>query len=287
MNINDLAHQIENILVRPVESIQPISGGSINQTFLLNCSDGRFFAKFNSSSQSLQMFEAEQEGLNALAASGCIHTPKVLACQQLSKGSVLVLEFIESGQKTNAFWESFGHALAQLHRQPGEYFGWGRHNYIGSLPQYNTPALDWPDFFRHQRLGPQLEMATQSQKLGVHIHRQFESLYGLLGQLCPLEPPAMTHGDLWSGNFMADVQSCPVLFDPAVSYAHREMDLAMSRLFGGFDHRFYAAYEEAYPLAPGFEERLPVYQLYYLLVHVNLFGGSYIRQLESILNRYT
>jgi fructosamine-3-kinase len=232
------------------------------------------------------MFEKEAKGLALLAETKTIHIPKVIAHGQTDDGAFLLLEHIETGYRQDGFWETFGQSLAALHRCTSPQFGLDHPNYIGSLPQQNGRHDRFAAFYIHERLQPQLDMAISSKQLNAKDEKHFNNLYKKLPDLCPQEPPALIHGDLWSGNFLVGADSQPVLIDPSVAYSHRELDLAMSRLFGGFDRSFYRAYEEAYPLAPGFEKRLPVYQLYYLLVHVNLFGGGYVGSVRRIMEGY-
>ena len=287
MHSVNLKHSCERLLGCSIDTIRPISGGDINEAFLLTSQQGEYFVKYNTVAFAYPMFKAEAKGLATLAAAECIRIPKVLAIGELEKGSLLLLEYIKSTSPAHNFWKSFGRALAQLHRCTQEQFGWEIDNYIGSLPQYNASKNNWPDFYRSQRLEPQLRQAIAHGRLSNATGRAFDRLFAKLEQICSEEPPALTHGDLWSGNFLVDENGQAVLIDPATAYTHREMDIAMTRLFGGFAPQFYAAYQEVYPQAPDFEERLPIYQLYYLLVHVNLFGGSYVGQVESILARYT
>lgn len=281
-----LAGQIQSILGAEILGLKPVAGGDINQALMLETSAKRFFLKVNTAPQASRMFEAEASGLALLAASKTIRTPEVLGFSDSPDGAFLLLEYIEPGFRPDGFWEKFGAALAELHRHSAASFGLDNNNFIGSLPQSNQPHDTWPDFYIHERLRPQLELATQRN----HLHRtdlqNFDRLFYRLPELFPTEAPALVHGDLWSGNFLCDSNGQPVLIDPATSFSQREMDLAMSRLFGGFDRTFFRSYEQAWPLAPGFEQRLPVYQLYYLLVHVNLFGGGYVDSVRSILKQF-
>jgi fructosamine-3-kinase len=196
------------------------------------------------------------------------------------------MEWVEGGIKGQGFWADFGRGLALLHRHTRDHFGLERDNYIGSLVQHNTPASDWPSFFIHQRLEPQLKMARDRKRVEAGMAFRFERLFHQLDKLFPAEPPALIHGDLWSGNFLCDDQGCPVLIDPAVYYGHREMDLAMTKLFGGFDVALYTAYHAEWPLEKGWEERVDLCNLYPLMVHVNLFGGGYVAQVEGVLKRF-
>ncbi len=232
------------------------------------------------------MFETEAMGLALLDEPGHIRIPKVIGLGQEERTSYLLMEYLETGHRKKGFWEAMGQQLAALHRETNEQFGLDHANFIGSLPQSNNRYDSWPEFYQNERLMPQMRMALDAGQLTTSDLRQLENLCKRLPEICPEEPPALTHGDLWSGNFLVGPDSEPVLIDPSVSYAHREMDLGMSRLFGGFGREFYAAYREAYPLAFGFEQRLGIYQLYYLLVHVNLFGGGYVGSVRGILQRF-
>ncbi|MFZ1687503.1 MAG: fructosamine kinase family protein, partial [Flavobacteriales bacterium] len=184
-------------------------------------------------------------------------------------------------------------SLARLHGHTNSTFGLDpastagrRDNYIGSLKQVNTGQVTWGEFFIHCRLEPQVKMAIDHQRIGMGDVLRFERLYGKLPSLFPIEPPALLHGDLWSGNFLCDAHHQPVLIDPAVYYGHREMDIAMTKLFGGFEPAFYSAYSDAWAMEIGWEERADLCNLYPLLVHVNLFGGSYAGQVAAILLRF-
>ncbi len=281
-----LAGQIQSILGAEILGLKPVAGGDINQALVLETSVKRFFLKVNTAPKANRMFEAEASGLALLAASNTIRIPEVLGFGDTPEGAFLLLEYIEPGFRPDGFWEEFGSALAELHRHSADNFGLESDNFIGSLPQSNQRHETWPDFYINERLQPQLDIANQQNRLQPTDFQAFERLFRRLAELCPAEPPALVHGDLWSGNFLCDSNGQPVLIDPATSYSHREMDLAMSRLFGGFDRTFYRSYEQAWPLAPGFEQRLPIYQLYYLLVHVNLFGGGYVDSVRSVLKQF-
>ncbi|MBK7407523.1 MAG: fructosamine kinase family protein [Saprospirales bacterium] len=216
--------------------------------------------------------ETEAQGLDLLRDHSPIRIPDVLSQGSSDGYAYLLLEYYEPGWANEAFWESFGAGLAQLHRNSAPQFGLHFDNFIGNLPQSNGFMDNWTDFYRDRRLAPQARLAHSKGLLHSSDLDQLERLYNRLPELMPVEAPALIHGDLWSGNYLVSKAQDPVLIDPSVSFAHREMDLAMSRLFSGFDWRFYRSYEAAFPLSPGFEARLPIYQLYYLLVHLNLLG---------------
>ena len=195
----------------------------------------------------------------------------------------LALEYIPSGNPKPDFWNSFAEKLAQLHCITQPHFGYPVNNYIGALPQYNTPTPDAASFYIEQRLGPQFELAANKGYRFTGI----DALYHYCRQHIPDEPPALVHGDLWSGNFLIDISGEAVLIDPAVAFASREMDIAMMHLFGGFSPQVFAHYNHVFPLASGWKERIRLWQLYYVLVHVNLFGRSYFAQAQSIISHYT
>lgn len=273
----------ESAIDGKIRTVGQVSGGDINVARRLSTSSGDFFLKMNTGKAARTMFEVEQKGLERLASAKVIRIPSVIAVVSAGNLSGLLMEYFETGHRGEGFWEKFGSTLAELHRCSAQAFGLDHDNFIGSLPQPNGRHERWSEFYIHQRLLPQIKMAVASGQMNSKDESDFETLFRKLPDLCPEELPALVHGDLWSGNFLVDSGGSPALIDPAVAYAHREMDLAMSRLFGGFSRDFYRAYEEAWPLEPGFEKRLPVYQLYYLMVHVNLFGGSYVRSVRNIL----
>lgn len=263
-----------------------LSGGDINDAFAVELADRRrLFVKTNQDPPE-GMFEAEARGLAWLAEPGVIAVPKVLGVGT-SEPSYLALELVESGPRRPSFDEELGRSLAALHRASPGAFGLDHDNFIGSLPQSNRSTDTWVEFFRERRLGTQLERAVGLGRAPGSMRQGFERLFARLGELVgPPEPAARLHGDLWGGNLHVTAGGAPCLIDPAAYGGHREIDLAMMRLFGGFSERVFAAYEEAYPLAPGHAERVALYQLYPLLVHLNLFGGGYGASVEQILARY-
>ncbi len=283
---SSIIEAIEPTLGDKILSISPVGGGDINLSYKLITNKDTFFIKINNGNAFPLMFEKEAKGLSLLAKPCLIKIPKVVAFGKAGGYIFLILEFIEHQANKKDFWKIFGRQLAQLHLQTNEQFGLDHDNYIGSLAQYNKYKNTWSEFYISQRLQPQVKLAIQHRKFSTSILPLFEKLYYKIERICPAEPPALTHGDLWSGNYMINEKGTPVLVDPAVSYAHREMDLAMTRLFGGFNDDFYKSYHEIYPVENGLEKRLDIYQLYYLLVHVNLFGGGYIHSVQSILKRF-
>ncbi|MDN5349992.1 MAG: hypothetical protein PWQ54_1388 [Bacteroidales bacterium] len=269
-----------------IDQTQAVGGGSINAAYRIRYAGQDFFLKYNQAKRYPKMFELEAKGLRILSKTKKIRLPEVIGQGEAGQNAFLLLEHIETDYPDHNFWEIFGKELADLHRETNQTFGLDHNNYIGSLPQNNSPAPSWSEFFIAQRLKPQLKMAAEKGMVNTTILNYFEKLYAKLPGLFPEEAPALLHGDLWSGNFLCDSNKTPVLIDPAVYYGHREMDLAMSKLFGGFSPRFYEAYHAAFPLEKGWQERVDLCNLYPLLVHVNLFGGGYVGQLQSCLNRF-
>jgi fructosamine-3-kinase len=275
-----LEDAVARALGSAVRSARPVSGGDINSAHEMTLTDGRVvFVKSNFVADPT-MFAAEARGLAWLAQARALRVPEVLAVGD----TFLVLERISPARRRADFDERLGRTLAALHRFGAPGFGLDHDNFIGRLPQSNTPAPTWPEFYRARRLEPQLRLARDAGMCSSSMARGFDRLFSVLEErVGPAEPPARLHGDLWGGNVIGDETGVACLIDPAVYGGHREVDLAMMRLFGGFGHHVFDAYEEAWPLSPGHEDRVPLYQLYFLMVHVNLFGGSYVEQAESAL----
>lgn len=254
----------------------------------MTLADGReLFVKHRAGGAAPGMYAAEAAGLAWLAEAGALRTPAVAAVGDERPPRFLALELIPRGRPAPGHDEALGRGLAALHRAGAPAFGLAADNFIGPLPQPNAPAGDWPGFYGGRRLEPMARAAVEAGSLGGGFLAGLERLRARLPDLCgPAEPPARLHGDLWGGNAMTDADGRPVLIDPAAYGGHREVDLAMMRLFGGFGAGTFAAYAEAHPLAEGHEDRVELYQLYPVLVHVVLFGGGYARSAERILRRY-
>jgi len=272
---------------------QQIGGGCINDCFKVSISDShRFFLKINSAIKFPGLFEKEKHGLELLGAKKLIRVPNPLHCEIFEGEQILLLEWIETGLKTVEFWKSFGEQLAKLHsntwldRDGQTIFGLTEDNYMGSLVQQNTVHQSWIEFFIHCRLQPQIKLAQEKNLLGINQIKGFEKFYSRLPQIFHEENSSLLHGDLWSGNYMCDENSQPVLIDPAVYYGHRSVDLGMTILFGGFDKEFYDAYNYYYPFPKNYYEQWNAANLYPLLIHLNLFGMSYLSQIENILARF-
>jgi fructosamine-3-kinase len=269
-----------------IRASHSVSGGSINKAVKLDTSHGHFFVKHNTAHRFPAMFDKEALGLALLAKARVIDVPQVLLTDEDEEHAFLLLSYIDSSHEATDFWDDFGERLAALHQQKAEKFGLDHDNYMGSLYQHNSLHDDWTEFFVMERLEPQIKMAREEGNLGRNDVSAFERLYKQLDSIFPETEPSLIHGDLWSGNLMANKQGYACLIDPAVYYGHPEIDIAMSTLFGGFSNRFYEAYNRHNPLEKGWHERLPIYNLYPLLVHVNLFGGSYLSSVQQTLQRF-
>ncbi len=269
-----------------ISSAVSVSGGDISEAVKIEMKDGLFFCKYQKGQSGYAMLKAEKEGLEAISATGCVRTPEVLSLGQLDNGGYLVLEYIESRPPSEKDMAIFGEQLAQLHSTNDTDFGWDSDNFIGSLPQPNARRKDWAAFYALQRLIPQFRMARNKGLLETKDIPGETSLEARLRDLCSPSPPSLIHGDLWGGNYMISLNGEACLIDPSASYSHPGMDLAMSRLFGGFSLSFYRAYESESQNEMPDREEIELYQLYYLLVHLNLFGATYAASVRNILRRY-
>ena len=264
---------------------QSISGGCINDCFKISMQKETYFLKINGAMPA-DFFQKEASGLDLLRKHSEFNIPNVLKVGHMKSHGYLLLAFIESAQRKTTFWEGLGIKLAELHSITQSSFGLDEDNYIGELVQKNTKLDEWHEFFWTQRLQPQLKLAYGNGRASQQVVNDFNQLNKKLNVLFPIEPPALLHGDLWSGNFMTDQLGLATVIDPAIYFGHREAELAFTRLFGGFDKSFYESYESHLPLESGFNERIDIYNLYPLLVHLNLFGASYLQQIKLILKRF-
>ncbi|MCL6219816.1 fructosamine kinase family protein [Zunongwangia pacifica] len=266
-----------------INNISELSGGDINDVFLLNTTEGKKVVKINSTTEFPGMFDAEMAGMKALKKAEAIDVPQMIAVYTEANYSCLLMEYRETGTKSSDFWTVFGKQMAGLHKNSQSTFGFPEDNYIGSLPQYNNEHDNIVDFYIEERLQPQFKSAKeQGYSLG-----DTKKFCSVLSHLIPQEKPALIHGDLWNGNYLVNASGHPCLIDPAVAYAPREMDLSMMKLFGGFSEELFNTYFEEFPVEKGFEDRVPIWQLYYLLVHLNLFGTGYLGSCQNIIARFT
>ncbi len=284
-----IADEIEQSTgLRPVHS-QMLGGGSINQAARAATSEGAVVVKWNKASLH-RMFETEATGLRLLSDAGTdLVIPNVFHHGRSDKQdySWIVMEYIPGGRGGRQADRSFGSGLAALHRNVFSRYGLDHDNFIGRLPQSNTFCDSWVPFFMEERIAPQLRQAVDAGLLPSSCISSLDALRRRAEELFPDEPASLLHGDLWSGNYLYTSQGGVSIIDPAVYYGHREMELAFTGLFGRFPEDFYDAYEEAWPLEPGFEARKSLYNLYPVLVHVNLFGHGYTGQAASIIKSYS
>lgn len=289
--MNALAHELETELskalgVRVGSRAQDVAlHGSFGAARRFETERGPMFVKW-AERAAFAMFAAEADGLNALAQTNTVRTPRVWSVHRWSQGAFIALEWIDLHPATRSGEAVFGEQLAWLHRTTQALFGWSRDNTIGATPQINTTCADWIEFLCERRLRPQLELALRN---GADIDvyesglRLCESLALFFASYRPA--PSLLHGDLWGGNWGVDCDGAPVMFDPAVYFGDREADIAMTRLFGGFGAAFYAAYQSTWALDAGAGVRTALYNLYHVLNHFNLFGGAWLVQARSMIEQ--
>ena len=269
----------------------PVGGGDINEAAQLALSNGRHvFLKYNPSPLP-ELFAVEARGLAELQRAAAVRVPEVYAVGAATDdhpGYILMEWLPESGPRSAESMRAFGHGLAQLHATSAESYGLNHDNYIGSLPQRNRPTERWVDFYRDQRLGVQRRIAEERGRLSPRRDARLDKLMDRLAEFLPDEAdlePSLLHGDLWGGNHIVTGDGV-ALIDPAVYYGHREMDLSFTELFGGFPSAFYEGYDDVWPLPPEYGDRKPLYQLYPLLVHLNIFGEAYGGGVDRVLRSY-
>jgi protein-ribulosamine 3-kinase len=268
-----------------IKQIRLIAAGNVNQGILLELENNKFFLKVNFEPDG-DIFMKEADGLDILRENCPLRIPKVYHFGRIEDRNFLLMEWIQQDKMDSAYWEKLGVGLAQLHMATQQFFGYQMDNYIASLVQSNSIKPSWLEFFIECRLEPMIGKAYYEGLVSSDFLRKFRNIYKSLENFFPKEKPSLLHGDLWSGNIMKGKQGNPVLIDPAVYFGHREMDLAFSKLFGGFDESFFQSYQTVFPLEPGFNERIPIYNLYPLLVHLLLFGKSYFSGIERTVNKF-
>lgn len=278
-----IARHIAQTTEKPfeIEKSRPVSGGCINQGYAVTGNGLIYFVKINQANQEA-MFAAEALGLKQIHATKTIRVPEPICWGIAEKSSYLVLEWLEFGGGNSQSWEKMGQNLARLHQVSlSDRFGWHCNNTIGSTPQINTVSNNWADFFAHQRIGYQLRLAKERGGNFPDEDQVIPAISEILSQHQP--HPSLVHGDLWSGNAAITVDGEPVILDPATYWGDREVDLAMTELFGGFPAAFYRGYNDVFPLDAGYQQRKTLYNLYHILNHFNLFGGGYASQANRML----
>ncbi len=271
-----------------------VAGGCINQNYVLQTNLGNYFVKLNQANL-VEMFVAEAKGLLQMQATNTIKVPQPICYGTVNDRAYLVLEWLDLSKNMHQDWSFMGEKLALMHgfsvanlqlNQPldqplDQSFGWVMNNTIGSTPQLNPWTKNWAKFFAEERIGYQMQLAQRRGGQFPETSKVVEAVYQALSNHQP--QPSLVHGDLWGGNAAITNAGEPVIFDPATYVGDREVDLAMTKLFGGFPKEFYQGYHQTFPLAPGYEQRKNIYNLYHILNHFNLFGGSYANQANQII----
>lgn len=305
--MNELISYIADKIAEEIISVKPVSGGDISSAYRLETANARYFLKVNNGSSALQMFHAEQKGLQAIVATGTIAVPHVYMADSVDGQAFLLMDHVESKRPSTSDYHRLGMQLAELHQfsldpspiagktdqQPAEPvqssgagFGFSSDNFIGSLPQSNRSHTDWSEFYWFERIFPQLQMARRDGLISGKMIPTEENAIALFRDIFGHVKPSLLHGDLWGGNYLIATDGTPYLIDPAVYYGHSMVDISMSRLFGGFGPDFYSAYHEIIPEPENYDIQIDLYQLYYLLVHLNLFGSGYYSSVISLLKKY-
>jgi fructosamine-3-kinase len=278
-----IEQQIQSVTGQPfrISDCRGVGGGCINQAFCIRDARQAYFVKLNQASKST-LFETEALALQELTDARSIRVPHPVCWGTESAQSYIVLEWIEFGRAPH--WTKMGQQLAMLHRTASQQgFGWGHDNVIGETPQPNPRIQNWAEFFAKYRIKHQLTLAARRGRSFAQADALLDQIFQVLAAHRPQS--SLVHGDLWSGNAGFDSAGTPVIFDPASYYGDREVDLAMTELFGGFPQEFYQAYQAAWPLDSGYRRRKVIYNLYHVLNHFNLFGGSYASQAEQMMNQ--
>jgi len=280
--------KIEKELNSKIIGSQSLSGGCISNACKIDTDVGKiYFLKYNSTVNN-NMFIKEVHGLQELNKAGVIKIPDVICYDE----DYILLELIAAGNKQKNFSEDFGRKFALLHKFTSEFYGFYEDNYIGSNPQLNiskeNEKHDWTEFYFNKRILFQLQLAEETCNSTSELRKSIAVLENKIDEIVvdDGEKPSLLHGDLWGGNYLINEKGFACLIDPAVYYGNREADLAMTKLFGGFDSWFYEAYNETFPLTAGYEYRENIYKLYHVLNHLNLFGGGYYSQAMSLISFY-
>ncbi|MCI0711283.1 MAG: fructosamine kinase family protein [Chloroflexi bacterium] len=274
---------VESQLNTTIKSVQRCSGGDINQAVRLQTAGADYFVKWHTKSPP-GMFPLEAKGLRLLADSTDLKIPAVIAASD--DPAYLVLEWLEEGRKLPSTDVALGEGLASLHLNHAAKHGLDHDNYIALLYQPNTQTESWAEFYGERRIRVQMNIARQNSSLSSGLEKNLETLIERLPDLVPDVEASLMHGDLWRGNVMVLEGGHPAIIDPAVYYGHREVELAMTEVFGGFSREFYDAYSGVYPVDKGYNQRRSLYQLYPMMTHMNLFGGGYTSRVQSIVRQY-
>lgn len=260
----------------------PVS--TLAQSNIIRTTKGKFFIKHLKGQTGQENLKCEAEGLNWLSECAGVNIPENLRYEQLDDGAILIMNHISDSHLKSD--EQMGKMLASLHQHTESAHGWERDNFIGRLPQANEFCVSWPEFWLERRLLPQMRMAEEQGLMPSELHQDLETVCAKLENIVPNSTPRRLHGDLWNGNVLYGENGKPYFIDPAVFAGDREVDIAMMHLFGGFSNRVMEVYESNLPLPADWPRRQPIYQLYYALVHVNMFGRSYLGMTERLIHHY-
>ena len=289
MKLNqELKNNLEETLKIKIASFSSLSGGCISNAYKVKTTDNRnYLLKINESHKG-DMFLKEAHGLVELNKANAIKVPEVI----LAERDFILLEFINSSGRSKSFFNDFGIKFSEMHKYNSSAFGFYEDNYIGANPQLNIPgkgeADSWVKFYFNKRILYQFKLAEKNGYATNELREGISKLENKVEEILSgsEELPSLLHGDLWSGNYMVDENGDACLIDPAVYYGHREADLGMTKLFGGFNSEFYNSYNDNFPLADGYDYRENIYKLYHVLNHLNLFGRGYYPQAISLINYY-
>ncbi len=281
----ELSVLLNKLLNTDILSLKEVGGGDISRAFRAKSLKGDFFIKYHSGSAAFDMFEAEKTGIEAIENTESIAVPEIFKVVRYKGAALLIMQYINSRPANKEDFKKLGEQLAELHLNYSDKFGYTRNNFIGSLPQPNCLHSEWIDFYVEERLLPQIEMALRLNLLNQKIPKKTR-IKEVCRDICGSPKASLLHGDLWSGNYLISSGGTPYLIDPAIYFGDAMIDLSMSRLFGGFGESFYDAYHDIHHRAENYRAQTDIYQLYYLLVHLNLFGRSYYQSVIHIIQRY-
>lgn len=277
---------IENQLSQEIINATPLSGGDINNVFKIETNKENIVLKINDRNRFPKMLEKEFRALEFLKDASKAKYPSPIAHFSDETSQYLAMKFVEEDSNSSKGQKLLGEHLADQHKCTHESFGWEEDNYIGSLPQPNSFKSTWSDFYAENLILFQTELAFDKGIIKKDVLAKVERFCSKIDEIFPNESPALLHGDLWGGNYFIDTEEQPLLYDPAVYYGHREIDIAMTRLFGGFSVEFYENYNQLFPLEKGWESRIQYGQLYPNLVHLNLFGVGYLGSVLDVVGRF-
>lgn len=284
--IKNILSYISDKTSEKINSTRPLTGGSISSAYLIETSEKNYFLKINSAPEAIEMFHAEQKGLGAIEKTGTISVPHVHMVDSSNGKAILLMDYVENKRPDSIDYGSLGQELARLHSIKQEDFGFGEDNFIGSLPQSNKVHSDWIEFYWEERISPQLRLALKAGLLSDYEIPTKQQSIDIFNRFLTDVTPSLLHGDLWGGNYLISTEGKPYLIDPAVYRGHYMVDIAMSKLFGSFGEVFYNAYHEIIPKPEYYDEQIDLYQLYFLLVHLNMFGRGYYSSVSDILRKY-